>query len=49
MIRAGYTSETACDKFFSVYGTSLPVSKIIKLMIRDKKDEGHLALRIVAA
>jgi hypothetical protein len=49
MIRAGYTSETACDKIYSVYGASLPVSKIIKLMIRDKKDGGHLALSVVTA
>ena len=49
MIRAGYTAETACDKIYSVYGACLPVSKIIKLMIRDKKYGGHLALRVVAA
>ena len=49
MIRAGYTAETACDKIYFVYGASLPVSKIIKLMIRDKKYGGHLALRVVAA
>ena len=49
MVRAGYTAETACDKIYFVYGASLPVSKIIKLMIRDKKYGGHLALRVVAA
>ena len=46
MIRTGYTSETACDKIYSVYGASLPFSKIFKLMIRDKKDGGHMALRV---
>jgi hypothetical protein len=49
MIRTGYMSETACNKIYSAHGASLPVSKIIKLMIRDKKDGGHLTLRFVAA
>ena len=49
MIRAEYTAESACDRIYSVYGARLPVSKIIKLMIRDKKDGGHMALRVVAA
>ena len=49
MIRAGYTAERACDKIYSVYGDRLPISKIIKLMISDKKDGGHVALRVLAA
>ena len=49
MIKAWYTAERACDRIYSVYEARLPVSKIIKLMIRDKKDGGHVALRVVAA
>ena len=37
MVRARYTSERACDKIYSVYGASMPVSKIIKFMIRDER------------
>jgi len=34
---------------YRVYGANLPVTKIIKKMIDDKKIGGHPALRTVAA
>jgi hypothetical protein len=49
MIRAGHTAERAIDLIYRVYGANLPVTKIIKKMIDDKKIGGHPALRTVAA
>ena len=49
MIRAGHTAERAIDMIYRVDGTNLPVTKIIKKMIDDKKIGGHPALRTVAA
>jgi len=49
MVRSGYSAERACDKIYSVYGPGLSVTKIIKAMIRDKKNGGHPALRDVVA
>ena len=43
----GETAETACDRIYQAYGTSLSVSKIIKKMQVDYKKgaDGHPDLR----
>jgi hypothetical protein len=46
MIRAGYTAETAIDKIYKVYGENQPVTKILKAMVRDRKNGGHPQLHI---
>ena len=46
LVRAGYTSDAAIDKIYSVYGQNLCVTDIIKKMKHDHKTGGHQELRI---
>ena len=41
LIRRGYTSNTAIDKVYSVYGRSNSTSSILKLMRKDKSSGGN--------
>ena len=45
MIARGYSSSTAIDKIYSVYGGNLSVSKLLCLINKDQKDGGHIQLR----
>lgn len=45
LIRVGYTSNTAIDKIYDVYSTSLSVTDILRQMRRDNKTGGHASLR----
>ena len=40
LVRAGFTSDRACDKIYDVYGGNMSVTKIINAMIVDKKIGG---------
>ncbi|KAG9397780.1 hypothetical protein AC1031_016630 [Aphanomyces cochlioides] len=46
LIRAGFTSDVAIDKVYSVYGRQLPVSSILTELRADRKRGGHPALRV---
>ena len=46
LILAGYSSDEACDLIYSCYGHGSSVTKIINLMINDKKRGGHPGLAI---
>ena len=49
LVRGGFAAESACDRIYSVYGASSPVSDVIKALLRDKKNGGHRALMIGTA
>ena len=46
LIRAGYTSDTAIDKVYQVYGRGTSVTSILVMMVRDRKNGGNLNLRV---
>ena len=46
LINAGYTSDTAIDKVYQVYGRSTSVTSILVMMVRDRKDGGNPNLRV---
>jgi Transcriptional activator of glycolytic enzymes len=41
LIRRGYTSDTACDRVYSIYGRSNSVTKILLLLRKDRRQGGH--------
>ena len=45
MIARGYSSSTAIDKIYSVYGGNLSVSKLLRQINKDRKEGGHIQLR----
>jgi hypothetical protein len=46
LVRAGYTAQTAIDRIYETYGADQSVTKVIKLMLRDKGGGGHPNLRV---
>ncbi|OWZ18461.1 LOW QUALITY PROTEIN: hypothetical protein PHMEG_0007446 [Phytophthora megakarya] len=46
LVRSGFTSDTAIDKVYSVYGRQLSVSNILVALRADCKCGGHLGLRV---
>ena len=46
MINAGHTSDSAIDKIYTVYGSSLSVTSILLCLVQDRKRGGHPSLRI---
>ena len=46
MIHAGHTSDSAIDKIYTVYGSSLSVTSILLCLVQDRKQGGHPSLRI---
>ena len=46
MINAGHTSDSAIDKIYTVYGSSLSVTSILLYLVKDQKWGGHQSLRI---
>ncbi|ETN07720.1 hypothetical protein PPTG_13046 [Phytophthora nicotianae INRA-310] len=46
LIRSGYTSDTAIDKIYAVYGRQLPVSSILTALRADRRQGGHASLRL---
>ena len=46
LVNAGFTSDVAIDKVYECYGRGTSVTKILLLMIRDRKDGGHPTLRV---
>jgi len=46
LIRAGYTSDTAIDKVYQVYGRGTSVTSILVMMVRDRKNGGNPNLRV---
>ncbi|OWZ03196.1 hypothetical protein PHMEG_00025112 [Phytophthora megakarya] len=46
LVRSGYTSDTAIDKVYAVYGRNLSVSSILKSLREDRKRGGHPSLRV---
>ena len=44
MVRAGHTSHAAIDKVYLVYGRGTSVTKILLMMVRDRKEGGHPSL-----
>jgi len=46
MIHAGHTSDSAIDKIYTVYGSSLSVTSILLCLVQDRKRGGHPSLRI---
>ena len=49
MINAGHTSDSAIDKIYIVYGSSLSVTNILLCLVQDWKRGGHPSLRISKA
>ena len=45
-IRAGVRSFNVIDQIYHVYGQSLPVSRILQQMTRDKANGGHSDLAV---
>jgi hypothetical protein len=45
MVNKGYSVNTAIDTIYLSYGRNLSPSKIMDLMVRDKKTGGHANLR----
>lgn len=45
MILRGYTHAAAIDKIYSVYGTNLSATKILRMIRSDSKTGGHAQLR----
>ncbi|KAG6972293.1 hypothetical protein JG687_00001524 [Phytophthora cactorum] len=45
LVRSGYTSDTAIDKFYQVYGRQLSVSSILVSLRADRRRGGHSSLR----
>ncbi|ETP47971.1 hypothetical protein F442_06230 [Phytophthora nicotianae P10297] len=46
LICSGYTSDTAIDKIYAVYGRQLPVSSILTALRADRRQGGHASLRL---
>ena len=46
LIRAGFTSDTAIDKVYQVYGRGTSVTSILVMMVRDRKNGGNPNLRV---
>ena len=46
LVRAGFTSETAIDKVYQVYGRGTSVTTILVMMVRDRKTGGNPNLRV---
>ena len=45
LIRRGYTSDTACDKVYSIYGRNSSVTKVLLAIRKDRQQGGHAQLR----
>ncbi|KAE8908744.1 hypothetical protein PF001_g2747 [Phytophthora fragariae] len=46
LVRAGFTSDTAIDKIYAVYGRQHPVTAILVALRQAKKRGGHPSVRI---
>ncbi|KAG3163294.1 hypothetical protein C6341_g12988 [Phytophthora cactorum] len=46
LVRSGFTSDTAIDKVYAVYGRQLSVSSVLVALRTDRKRGGHPSLRV---
>ncbi|KAG3128583.1 hypothetical protein PI126_g21341 [Phytophthora idaei] len=46
LVRSGFTSDTAIDKVYAVYGRQLSVSSVLVALRTDRKRCGHPSLRV---
>ncbi|KAL3666787.1 hypothetical protein V7S43_008407 [Phytophthora oleae] len=46
LVRSGFTSDTAIDKVYSVYGRQLSVTNVLVALRADRMRGGHPSLRV---